>query len=412
VAQLRNSLALATFSIVVAGCRLGSLGTPYLHSPVTTDMTCSFCGQGQKLVPLRPGDKAVCCRCAAPLAVGRRYGRDAPLCFALTGLILFVPAVLLPLVGADELGNRRVSLLLTGVGALWGGGMHWLSFLVLFCGAVLPAALFVALIGLYGPPGLSRRWIGRPALVQVAKTLGTWAYPEVQVLAVVVGVIKLHSLAQLEIGPGFWCYCGMTGSLWLARRDFEFTPDDGAAEAATERAGEAGWFGSLKRKSRSRCAALAAAALVLLAPANILPVLTTETSGDNRTDTIFSGAMQLGHQGLWGLAAIVFTASMLIPGLKLVGLAFLLFNSGETPPGRARQLTRLYELLALIGRWSMLDVFLAAFLVGLVEFGEFATVAAQVGLIAFSAVVVLTVLATDSFDPRDIWSARSRPLPT
>jgi len=151
---------------------------------------------------------------------------------------------------------------------------------------------------------------------------------------------------------------------------------------------------------------------VLLAPANILPVLTAETSGENRTDTIFSGAMGLGHQGLWGLAAIVFTASMLIPGLKLVGLAFLLFNSGQTPPGRARRLMRLYEVLALIGRWSMLDVFLAAFLVGLVEFGEFATVEAQAGLIAFSAVVVLTVLATDSFEPRDIWSARSRPLPT
>jgi paraquat-inducible protein A len=375
-------------------------------------MTCGFCGQEQNLGTLGPGDKAVCCRCTAPLAVGRRYGQDAPLCFALTGLILLVPAVLLPLVGADELGNRRVSLLLTGVGALWGQGMHWLSFLVLFCGAVLPATLLVALIGLYGPPGLSRRWIDRPALVRVVKTLGTWAYPEVQALAVVVGVIKLHSLVQLEIGPGFWCYCGMAGSLWLARHDFELTPGDGAEAAATERGGEAGRFGSLKGKSRSRCAALAVAALVLLAPANILPVLTTETSGDNRTDTIFSGVMELGHNGLWGLAAIVFTASILIPGLKLVGLSFLLFDSGQTPPGRARKLTRVYEVLAVIGRWSMLDVFLASFLVGLVEFGEFATVEAQVGLIAFSAVVILTVLATDSFDPRDIWSGRSRPLPT
>jgi len=122
--------------------------------------------------------------------------------------------------------------------------------------------------------------------------------------------------------------------------------------------------------------------------------------------------MELGHNGLWGLAAIVFTASMLIPGLKLVGLSFLLLNSGQTPPGRARKLTRLYGALAQIGRWSMLDVFLAAFMVGLVEFGEFATVEAQVGLIAFSAVVVLTVLATESFDPRDIWSGQSRPLPT
>jgi paraquat-inducible protein A len=288
--------------------------------------------------------------------------------------------------------------------------MHWLSFLVLLCGMVLPAGLLVALIGWYGLSGLSQRGIDRSGLARIVKTLGTWAYPEVQGLAIIVGVIKLHSLVQLEIGPGFWCYCAMMASLWLARRDFELTPGEGAEEAASERKDQAGWWRSLGEKSRSRCAALAVAALVLLAPANILPVLTTETAGDNRTDTIFSGAMELVHNGLWGLAAIVFTASILIPGLKLIGLAFLLLNSGQTPSGRARKLTRVYAILALIGRWSMLDVFLAAFLVGLVEFGEFATVEAQTGLIAFSAVVILTVLATDSFDPREIWSAESRPL--
>ena len=151
---------------------------------------------------------------------------------------------------------------------------------------------------------------------------------------------------------------------------------------------------------------------MLLFPANLLPVLTTETSGDNRTDTIFSGAMELGHQGLWGLAAIVFTASILIPGMKLVGLAYLLLSPPREDRAHARRLTRVYAILAFIGRWSMLDVFLAAFLVGLVQFGEFATVEARSGLIAFAAVVILTVLATESFDPREIWSDQNHPTPS
>jgi len=165
-------------------------------------------------------------------------------------------------------------------------------------------------------------------------------------------------------------------------------------------------------KSRSTSAALATAAVVMLFPANLLPVLTTETSGDNRTDTIYSGAMELGHQGLWGLAAIVFTASILIPGLKLAGLACLLFSSPRPTGAEARRLTRIYAVLAFIGRWSMLDVFLAAFLVGLVQFGEFATVEARSGLVAFAAVVILTVLATETFDPREIWHESSQPSPS
>jgi paraquat-inducible protein A len=171
-------------------------------------------------------------------------------------------------------------------------------------------------------------------------------------------------------------------------------------------------FRLLGRKGRSTSAALAAAAVVMLFPANLLPVLTTETSGDNRTDTIFSGAMELGHQGLWGLAAIVFTASILIPGLKLAGLACLLFSSPHANRDRARKLTRIYAALAFIGRWSMLDVFLAAFLVGLVQFGEFATVEARSGLVAFASVVILTVLATEAFDPREIWREQSTLSPS
>jgi paraquat-inducible protein A len=138
-------------------------------------------------------------------------------------------------------------------------------------------------------------------------------------------------------------------------------------------------------------------------PANLLPVLDTETSGRNRSDTIFSGAVELWHHGLWVLALIVFTASILIPVFKLAGLGWLLVSAKRGGHADSRRLTRLYAALDFIGRWSMLDVFLATFLAGLVQFGELSTVEPRSGIVAFAAAVVLTVLATQAFDPRILW---------
>ena len=164
-------------------------------------------------------------------------------------------------------------------------------------------------------------------------------------------------------------------------------------------------FTRFKFRSTDTAAALALAAAIMLVPANLLPVLSTASNGQSRSDTIFSGAVELWHEGLWVLALIVITASIVIPVLKLVGLGWLLLTVRRKAPGDSRPLTRIYSAVDFIGRWSMLDVFLAAFLTGLVQFGDFSTVVPRSGLVAFAAAVVLTVLATQAFDPRLLWPA-------
>jgi paraquat-inducible protein A len=161
-------------------------------------------------------------------------------------------------------------------------------------------------------------------------------------------------------------------------------------------------------RSRARAAAFAVGAAVMLVPANLLPVLSLESPGSSRTDTIYSGIVGLIQQGLWPLGAIVFTASFLVPLLKLAGIAWLLVATHRPVRGRARTLTRLYAALDFIGRWSMLDVFLVAFLSGAVRFGVFATVQPRAGIIAFAAAVVLTMLATAAFDPRLLWNLKAQ----
>lgn len=163
----------------------------------------------------------------------------------------------------------------------------------------------------------------------------------------------------------------------------------------------------LRSEKLANATAFAIAAAAMLVPANFLPVISTRMSGQVRTDTIFSGIVELWRQDLWAIAAIVFIASILIPILKLIGLGWLLVVARSGTTRHARRLTRLYGALDFIGRWSMLDVFLVAFLAGVVRFGALSNVEPRSGIVAFAIAVVLTVLATHAFDPRVLWREKS-----
>lgn len=155
-----------------------------------------------------------------------------------------------------------------------------------------------------------------------------------------------------------------------------------------------------KPASIVRSGALGLAALIALMPAYVLPVMSIELLGQAHADTIFSGVLKLWHEGLWGLALIVFTASLLVPMLKLGGLGLLLAAVRWPGLAPAAALARLHGVVHFIGRWSMLDIFLVAFLCGIVRFQGLATVEARPGAVAFGAAVVLTMLATAAFDAR------------
>ena len=156
--------------------------------------------------------------------------------------------------------------------------------------------------------------------------------------------------------------------------------------------------------TNARAAALATVAAVTLVPANVFPVMHMENAGNSSADpTIFGGVKLLWDEGLWGLGAIVFTASILVPLLKLFGVAWLLWSAPRATPVQSRRLIRLHTIIEGIGRWSMLDVFLVAFLSGAVRFGSLATIEPRSGIIAFATAVVLTMLATQAVDLRQLW---------
>ncbi|MBB3104148.1 paraquat-inducible protein A [Azomonas macrocytogenes] len=155
--------------------------------------------------------------------------------------------------------------------------------------------------------------------------------------------------------------------------------------------------------SLARTWALLIAATVMYFPANLLPIMTVRNLGQHSPDTILSGIVMLSKQGMFGIAIVVFLASILVPTLKLAGIALLLFSVQRHVQLSARQRVFMFRFIEWIGRWSMLDIFVIAVLVAIVNFGSLANVEAGFGALAFASVVVLTMLAALSFDPRLIW---------
>ncbi|NVZ27054.1 paraquat-inducible protein A [Pseudomonas gingeri] len=155
--------------------------------------------------------------------------------------------------------------------------------------------------------------------------------------------------------------------------------------------------------SLMRTWALLLTSAILYIPANVLPIMTVSSLGKGDPDTIMSGVITLVQHGMFPIAAVVFVASILVPTFKLVGIALLLFSVQRHQPLSARQRIIMYRFIEFIGRWSMLDIFVIAILVAVVNFGRIASVEANLGAVAFASVVVLTMLAAVTFDPRLIW---------
>ena len=156
--------------------------------------------------------------------------------------------------------------------------------------------------------------------------------------------------------------------------------------------------------------ALTITGALLLIPANILPVMTVIYLGSGDPSTIIGGALELYHSGLWGIALIVFVASIAVPVMKLVGLVMLCLIVQWRLKVSPRQAMRVYRVVNGIGRWSLLDLFMISILVALVDMGAIAEVHAGAGSTAFATVVVVTMFAVRSFDPRLVWDAHESRL--
>lgn len=423
------------------------LASPAARPPAeaTSDLReCPNCGLFQRVPKIARGHVATCPRCDAVL---RRHIVDPQgraLAMALTGLVLFILAAGLPFIDLDVRGRTLQTTLLSGPVQLEQHGMWEIGLVVLITTLGAPVAKLASmawvLIGLrlHRPPKhlhVVFRWVEK---------LSPWSMVEVFLLGVFVAYTKLIDLAHVDVGgavyalgalmivmaaadcvldrEGIWEALGARGITACDAGDV--APPSSAGNPAARRigcdtCGLVSWQAQGQRKcprcgdrlhhrkpnSVARTAAFAVTAAILYVPANILPVLTFTRFGRGAPSTILGGVMELAGAGMWPLALLVFFASITVPVMKLIGLTWLLVSTRLAERGRLVERTRLYRIVDVIGRWSMVDVFMISILTALVRLGAVATVQPGTGVLSFCAVVILTILAAMAFDPRLMWDA-------
>jgi paraquat-inducible protein A len=365
------------------------------------------------------------------MLAGPATGRvTAPLALTFAALLLLLPALIWPLGTVSSLGAQRQTWLETGVSALWSGGFPSLAAVVGLFSVALPYVYLGLLtwvlgslrFGLGGPLGSLFRWV---------KYLRPWMMIEVYLVGCFVAYSRIKAVSSIEIGAGGWCLLAASIVFLLAltqldeRTVWEALPVEDAGKEGTQTIAciicDLIVSGTEEGRTCPRCAAkvhvrkpdaikrtaaLVIAGFFLYVPANVLPVLTTVRLGRADENTILSGVLELIQNHLWPLAIIVFAASIILPLLKLCGLTWMLLathrRSGRLLVGR----TRFFRMIDLVGRWSNIDVFAVSVLIAALRFGALTEVRAGDGLVAFAAVVVITMVATSVFDPRLMWDAR------
>ena len=341
----------------------------------------------------------------------------------------------------ETAGISHIANLFSGPAELARRNMAVLGIVVLFVTALAP---LIRLIGtLYVliraheamPPRHLRR------VFALAEKLRPWSMIDVFVFGVFVAYVKLGDVVTIGLAVGVYALLALTFVLvWmdsaldreavLERLDHQDRPDGSCR-------GSAGLIGCetcglvsvppLDDRRCPRCAsvlharkpdsiaqtwALVIAAAVLYLPANYYPVLTVVQLGAGAPSTILGGVEELVAARQYPLAALVLFASILVPLLKLVGLSTTLIATQTGRVGWLRDRTRLYHIVRFIGRWSMIDIFMESLLGALVVFGSVITIQPGVGAVAFCAVVILTMFAAETFDPRLMWDAAAERKPT
>jgi paraquat-inducible protein A len=420
---------------------------------------CHGCGLVQVIPALAAEAAADCQRCGTVLRRTRANPMAHSLALTCAALVLFVILWTTMLMRVSASGIVHESDLLAGPVELVRRGLWPVGLVVGFTTAFAPLSKFLAmayvLIGLRmdRPPPFIR------GAFLFARKMSIWAMLDVMLLGVFVAYTKLGDLVHIEVGPAVYALGLLTiitlwadtaldpDAVWeeIERRGLTHRPvpqpqalisqqhraigceacglasvplasvplaAHGDDHADCPRCGSA--LHRRKPASIARTWAFLIAGAIFYIPANYFPVLTVVQLGAGEPSTILGGVQELIAAQLYPLAILVLAASVLVPVLKLAGLVALLLAALASSPGRhqtagLRQRTAIYFIVAWIGRWSMVDIFMESLLGALVQFGGLVTIDPGIGALAFCAVVILTMLSAESFDPRLMWDAAAQP---
>ncbi|CAG9414946.1 membrane integrity-associated transporter subunit PqiA [Providencia alcalifaciens] len=394
---------------------------------------CPQCDMMVAVPELEQGNKATCPRCETTLISKWRYPYRQPAAYAFSALVMLVIACLFPFVKMSAAGIENEISIFQIIEIIMGTRYSGLALFFFLFSLIIPAFCMVTIILL----GLR---VHLPKSIKVLITrilfqMKSWCMAEIFLAGVLVSFVKLIAYGDIGIGMSFLPYCafcmmqvrafqcldrhwlwnkiedapklnkplivGQTGISQNVRLCLVCTAILPAEQHECPRCHS---HGSVRKKqSLQWTLALLLTSIMLYIPANVLPVMTTNAIGSDLPSTIMDGVILLWEDGSFPVAMIIFIASIMVPSLKMIGIAWLCLDSqgfGNRDPHRMHFI---YELVEYVGRWSMIDVFVITILTALVQMGQLMNIVPDQGVIFFGVVVILTMFAALTFDPRLTW---------
>ncbi|MGH8128356.1 MAG: PqiA/YebS family transporter subunit [Gammaproteobacteria bacterium] len=406
---------------------------------------CRECGWLMRLPVLGLRDRAYCPRCGSMVAEHTSANHQTTMAWSLAALSMLCFVFAFGFLNFEARGISHTMWFLDSARTLTANDYKLLATLVLLTTVAFPALYLCALLYICAGLTRQRRLPFALDVARLCRLIEPWMMSDVFIVGVLVSLIKIVTLATIGIGLSFVIFCAYSfmtlrtiGSvhwpaLWDQLADNPTpslhlrtgrsvdarqimicetcgVPFRAMAKPVCPRCGKRQWIQRINRLQLTW--ALLVTAIILYILANIYPIMLTTSLGRTTPQTIVGGVMELAETGSWPIALVVFSASIVVPITKIVALAWLCLNVRHHWNEDSRARVRLHRFIEKIGRWSMIDVFVVATLGALVQAGMLVAVKPGAAAPAFAAVVIITMIATHTFDTRLLWNdSLSSPTP-
>ena len=404
------------------------------HHHASAHILCPQCDLLVKIPTLENGRKAACPRCGTTLTTQWDEPRQRPSAYALVALFMLLLSNLFPFVNMKVAGVTSEVDLLEIPGVMFSEDYASLGTFFLVFVQCVPTFCLIAVLLLVNrvplPAALKR------GMARVLFDLKSWGMAEIFLAGVLVSFVKLMAYGDIGVGTSFpaWCFFCLLQLRAFQCVDRRWLWDDIAPAPRIERAFQTGVPGirqglrscpcctailPAEQKRCPRChtvgyvrrknslqwtMALLITAILLYLPANILPIMITSLLGDEMPSTIMAGVILLWSDGSYPVALVIFIASIMVPTLKMIAIAWLCWDAkGHGKRRDSERMHLIYEVVEFVGRWSMIDVFVIAVLSALVRMGALMNIYPAWGAVLFAMVVIITMFAAMTFDPRLSW---------
>ena len=376
------------------------------HHHAAKHILCSQCDMLVALPRLEHGQKAACPRCGTTLTVAWDAPRQRPTAYALAALFMLLLSNLFPFVNMNVAGVTSEITLLEIPGVLFSEDYASLGTFFLLFVQLVPAFCLITILLLVNRAELPVRL--KEQLARVLFQLKTWGMAEIFLAGVLVSFVKLMAYGSIGVGSSFlpWCLFCVLQLRAFQCVDRRWLWDDIAPMPELRQPLKPGCStkGYVRRRNSLQWTlALLVTSIMLYLPANILPIMVTDLLGSKMPSTILAGVILLWSEGSYPVAAVIFLASIMVPTLKMIAIAWLCWDAKGHGKRDSERMHLIYEVVEFVGRWSMIDVFVIAVLSALVRMGGLMSIYPAMGALMFALVVIMTMFSAMTFDPRLSW---------